>query len=152
MDSFSLAERIREYAFCFVGLPYIWGGDDPINGFDCSGLAQEILAAFGIKPAGDNNAQSLYNYFVKNSQPDIFDCGAIAFYGKDLQSISHVAVMIDGLTIIEAGHGGPSTLTREDAIKQNAYVRLRTVKYRGDFLAVLMPRYPRPTEIIGSIQ
>ncbi|MFC1535727.1 NlpC/P60 family protein, partial [Candidatus Neomarinimicrobiota bacterium] len=35
-------------AFHFVGLPYLWGGDDAVAGYDCSGLVIEILKSVGL--------------------------------------------------------------------------------------------------------
>lgn len=125
----------------FVGLPYIWGGDDPIVGFDCSGLVQEILASAGIDPPGDQSAQALYDKLYETSSLNVYGPGSVAFYGKSVREITHVAFMIDTYRIVEAGGGGSKTLTREDAAKQNAYVRIRTVKHRLDLVAVLKPRY-----------
>lgn len=39
-----LAATARKY----VGLPYVWGGENPNNGFDCSGLMQFVCRTWGI--------------------------------------------------------------------------------------------------------
>lgn len=132
------------YAISFVGLPYIWGGNNPLLGFDCSGLVQEILASVNMDPKGRDTAQGLYDHFSKNS---IFALqtptpGALVFYGKSLTEISHVAFMLDSNRIIEAGSGNHTTLTREVATAQNAFVRVRHYTYRGDLVAIVMPNYP----------
>lgn len=132
---------LKEYAMSFIGLPYIWGGDDPIKGFDCSGLVQEILASVGLDPAGDQNAQTLFNVFEKSASWNRLGCGSIAFYGKSVTQITHVAFMVDQYRIIEAGGGGSHTLTVVDATNQNAYIRIRLLHHRGDLVAVLRPSY-----------
>lgn len=48
--SSSLGSRSAEaaqYALKFIGTPYVWGGNDPSRGIDCSGLVQNMFGAFG---------------------------------------------------------------------------------------------------------
>src|SRR3990172_6729299 len=118
--------HLLEYAKSFIGLPYRWGGDDPIEGMDCSGLVQEILASVGMDPPGDQTAQKLYDHFSLHGKIGVYGeelVGALAFFGPDNKHISHVAFCIDQYRMIEAGGGGSQTKTREDAAKQNAFVR-----------------------------
>ena len=42
------AQDIINYAMQFEGYPYVWGGDSPPTGFDCSGFVQYVYAHFGI--------------------------------------------------------------------------------------------------------
>jgi cell wall-associated NlpC family hydrolase len=123
----------------FLSLPYKWGGDDPIKGFDCSGLIQELYAMIGLDPKGDQTAQALYEYFKTRSKESHRGCGALVFYGKSTLAITHVGMMVDDQTIIEAGGGGSNTHTLEDAAKQNAFVRLRPYNHRQDIVSVLYP-------------
>jgi cell wall-associated NlpC family hydrolase len=131
-----------EYALTFVGKPYRWGGDDAIEGFDCSGLAQELLASVGMDPPGDQTAQGLYNYFEGRGERNVYLAGALAFYGDSVTKITHVAVLMDQYRVIEAGGGGSKTTSEAAAAAQNAYVRLRPVNHRDDLIAVIRPRYP----------
>lgn len=131
------------YAMTFLGTNYLWGGDDPMKGFDCSGLVQEILASVNVDPAGDQTSQGLYNHFIQHGvallnepQP-----GAIAFYGKSKEKISHIAFCIDEKRIVEAGGGNSKTVDAEVAAKQNAYVRLRPYNRRKDLVAIILPNY-----------
>lgn len=134
-------ELLKLYALRFVGTPYTWGGDDSIYGYDCSGFVQELLASVGMDPPGDQTAQGLFNHFEKNAKWNSYGIGALAFYGKSVTQIIHVAMMLDQWRIIEAGGGGSKTLTREDAAKHNAYIRIRHIKSRPDLVAVLKPQY-----------
>ena len=131
------------YARSFLGLPYIWGGDDPVVGFDCSGLVQEILAGVGIDPTGDQTAQGLHDFFFSRAGTAVSapGPGALIFFGASKRQITHIGFMLDEFHMIEAGGGGSKTLTPSDASKQNAYVRIRPISRRTDCVAILNPAY-----------
>ena len=134
-------KTLVDYAKSFIGKPYIWGGEGPI-GFDCSGLVQEILRSVGDDPPGDQTAQGLYNHFKENGT--ISECmapGVIAFYGKTLIEITHVAFGIDSFRVIEAGGGDRRCTNEFEASKIGAMVRIRPYRSRKDFLGMLMPEY-----------
>lgn len=134
-------EILRNYAIQFVGRPYRWGGDDPMQGFDCSGFIQELLASVGLDPSGDQTAQSLFNHFEKNARWNEHECGALVFFGESVLKITHVAMMIDRYRIVEAGGGGSKTTSEEAASAQNAYIRVRHLKGRKDVVAIIRPWY-----------
>jgi cell wall-associated NlpC family hydrolase len=126
----------------YLSIPYLWAGDDPIKGYDCSGLMQELLAVLGLDPKGDQTAQTLHDFFNKpeNKVDTIYDTGTLIFYGRFKYRITHVAMFIGNQTLIEAGGGGSKNLNREDAIKQNAYIRMRRWDHRKDPVAVITPK------------
>ena len=136
MSSLNMKRAIAvQLAFSMVGKPYIWGGDDPMKGFDCSGLVIEILKSVGLLPRkGDWTAQGLYDLF-KGQEVNEPRAGCLAFYG--VPKISHVEWLeTDDLTIAASG-GGSKTLTEADAIRQNAYVKIRPL--RPDVVAFVDP-------------
>lgn len=137
MNALSIMER---YAWTMVGTLYLWGGDDP-SGWDCSGAAQEILSSVGEDPAGDQSAQAYFDYFRSRARLNTAVLGSLAFYGRDVSRVSHVSFCISPLCCIEAGGGDSSTTTRERAIEQNAFVRVRPIRAHKDLLAVLRPSY-----------
>jgi cell wall-associated NlpC family hydrolase len=134
-------KTLVNYAMSFIGQPYIWGAEGVI-GFDCSGLVQEILRSVGEDPMGDQNAQSLYAYFLKAGREiDQLETGGIVFYGHGLREITHVAFGIDNFRVIEAGGGGAACTTPVKAAQMKAMVRIRPYRHRSDMLIVLMPNY-----------
>lgn len=116
---------IQEYATHFIGKPYIWAGSGA-NGFDCSGFVIECLQAFGYLPKGDWTAESLYQK-LKSHQADIRDSKlSLAFFSNGTK-MTHVALMLDSSSYIEAG-GGDSKCT--SAENSTGMVRIRPVSWR----------------------
>lgn len=124
IDKRKLAIKI---AFEFLGMPYIWGGDDPIKGFDCSGMIIEILKSVGILPRkGDWTADGLLIYFRKKGTWGASPYeGCLVFYLNNNDRAVHVEMCIDKELSIGASGGGSKTKTAADAIRQNAYVKIR---------------------------
>lgn len=132
-------DLLVQYALRFVGLPYRWGGDDSIDGFDCSGFALEILAAFGFN-LPDQTAAGLYIWCkTMGARPETRP-GALAFYGKQ-GKISHVGVVINKDLMVEAGGGGAAVTSKDLAASLNAFVRIRPIRYRQDLVGCYYPMY-----------
>lgn len=133
------AKAMVEYLMHFIGLPYHWGGDDPIESYDCSGLTVEGLKSVGfLKNNDDMTAQGLYNISPKTTEAAE---GVLAFHGKDKEHITHVGICINKSQMLEAGGGNEDTTTPEIASKQNAFIRIRTIKSRGDLVGFADPFY-----------
>jgi cell wall-associated NlpC family hydrolase len=130
-----LADIIVDYAFMFIGIPYRWGGSNPMQGLDCSGYIQQCLAAIGKDPTGDQTAQSLYDIMRSYCKEDIVRKGTILFFGANKKSITHVALAYNEKFMLEAGGGGSSTTSLEQAIKADAFIRMRPI--RKDLIAFL---------------
>lgn len=115
----------REVAFKYLGKPYIWGGDDPILGFDCSGFCIEILKSVGILPRkGDWTAQGLWNRFSAKQVDNPYE-GCLVFWTGSTDKIIHVEYAINETLCIGASGGGSKTKDKEDAAGQNAYIKIR---------------------------
>ena len=102
--------KLSEYLMHFVGRPYVWCGNGSGQyggGFDCSGLVIEGLWALGILPSKDLTAQGIHDALIKsgwrNPYHTITREDDILFFGKDEKAITHVAVAIDNVLMIEAG-------------------------------------------------
>jgi hypothetical protein len=119
-----------------LGTPYRWGGDDPIEGFDCSGLVIDPLQAVGILPdPGDWTAADLAEHFGDRrvTNEDDLQPGCLLFWeNKAGTRIVHVEIVWhvfrERILCIGARGGGSRTTTREDAAAQNAYVKVRPAR------------------------
>lgn len=90
----------------------------------------------------DNTAQGLYNKFQSEGVINSKGFGALVFFGKSKTKITHIGFMLDKTRMLEAGGGGRHVKTIEDAIKYNAFTRIRPINIRADFVAVIKPIYP----------
>lgn len=137
-------DELIDYAKRFIGIPYIYGGNNPLTGMDCSGLMQWIFHAIGFAPHDRCDAQQLYNMYSSQLAKSIAtpQKGALVFYGKDMHSIDHIAFAINDNWIIESAGGDHTTLTIADAKIRGACVRERLYNYRKDLVAIILPQYP----------
>ena len=149
MRNFVTARRMVNYAIGFRGTAYRYGtdmgrGDDPIRGFDCSGLVSEVLRSVGLMRYRDRlSAQDIHDHFIEIGKPahdaedlKILKQGMLIFYGKG-GKVTHVAIAINRNQVIEAGGGSSDTLDDDRASIRNAFVRIRPWDYRSDILSIV---------------
>jgi cell wall-associated NlpC family hydrolase len=130
------------YAESFLGKPYLWGGDDPINGMDCSGYIIECLKSVGLLPNKfDTTSQGLHDLLVASGGEKVLAAkeGDIVFFGTP--KITHVALAISKDLMFEAGGGDSSVVDSKTAAAKNAFVRMRPINMRADLSAIVRPNY-----------
>jgi murein DD-endopeptidase len=129
----SLVSIAMDVAFSQLGRPYVWGGNDPMAGFDCSGLVVEVLQSVGVLPRqGDWSADALARRFKARMVPEAeLRPGWLVFWRRDDGTMRHVEMVYaveDGRVItIGASGGGPKTRTLADAIRMDAFTKLRPI-------------------------
>ena len=111
---------------------YKWAGDDPIEGFDCSGIVIEILKSIGTLPReGDWSANDLAHAFKSEG---VFEPGDLVFYDWNLDGkMDHVEMVYKKLRTgeiltIGASGGDATTKTEDIASAQNAYIKIRPMR------------------------
>lgn len=90
-----------EWALAQIGTPYVWGGETPGVGFDCSGLAQAAYAVAGIQLP--RVAQDQYDGTPKVPSGSPLAPGDLVFFGGDPSSIDHVGLyvgVVDGQSVM----------------------------------------------------
>ena len=133
--------QIVNFANGLLDVPYLWAGDSPARGFDCSGLILWIFQNLEILPRGDITAQGLYDKLQQQGmiQPLLPGIewnpkpGDLLFYGHE--HIPHIAIFIDDDKAISASGGGSNIRTREDAERAYAKVKIHSPAYRRDLVA-----------------
>lgn len=128
-------------AWSYLGIPYRWGGDDPIEGFDCSGFIVEILQGVGvISDRKDFTANGLWNLFSERT------CGVerpyegcLVFWMREspqpgIQApphAKHVELCLNKELCIGASGGSSQVVTELDAVQKNACVKIRPIRNRS---------------------
>jgi len=114
-------------AWKHYGRFYLWGGDDP-SGFDCSGFVLEILQSVGvISSTHDLTADDMYREWYDLYKINNPFSGCLAFRVNTNNKAYHVGFMIDSQHVMHAGGGGSYIKTVSDAIKHNAFIKVRPI-------------------------
>ena len=80
-----------------LGAPYKWGGNDSIEGFDCSGLIVEVLHSSGILARDRDMTAAMLA--AEYEETDVLEPGNLVFYdwNKDgrIDHVEMIAVVDD---------------------------------------------------------
>ncbi len=80
------------WALSQIGTPYVWGGESPGVGFDCSGLVQAAYRVAGV--ALPRVAQDQYDATPKLTVAQPLAPGDLVFFGGGPASIDHVGLFV----------------------------------------------------------
>jgi cell wall-associated NlpC family hydrolase len=95
----SLSSQVVSIALQYLGIPYVWGGSSPSQGFDCSGFVSYVYAQIGIYLP--HHAASQYGYGVPVSREDLAPGDLVFFNG-----LGHMGMYIGGGQFVHAPHTG----------------------------------------------
>ena len=87
----------------YLGVPYRWGGADPLTGFDCSGLTMFVYAQLGISLTHYTGAQF---YEGTRVPPAELQPGDLVFFEPSTAGPQHEGMYIGGGQFIQAPHTG----------------------------------------------
>jgi cell wall-associated NlpC family hydrolase len=93
-----------DWALAQVGTPYIWGGETPGVGFDCSGLVQAAYKVAGISLP--RVAQDQYNATAKLGPGDPVEPGDLLFFGGGPSDVTHVGIYVGDGQMVDAPYTG----------------------------------------------
>jgi hypothetical protein len=121
MRAVAIAER-------YLGVPYRWGGADPVSGFDCSGFAMYVYAQLGISLTHYTGSQWYEGDRVPPSQ---LEPGDLVFFEPSARGPQHEGIYIGGGRFIQAPHTG-------DVVKISS---LDEPSYRFGYVGAVRPSH-----------
>jgi cell wall-associated NlpC family hydrolase len=96
------------WALSQIGTPYVWGGETPGVGFDCSGLVQAAYAVAGLSLP--RVAQDQYDATPKLAPGAALVPGDLVFFGGGPGAIDHVGLFVGVIggqnVMVDAPHTG----------------------------------------------
>lgn len=96
----SLRNKMVNYGLQFVGNRYVWGGNDPHTGADCSGFVKYVYShVAGITLPRTSREQARQGTPIKSSQ---MRPGDLIFYANSGGTVNHVAMYIGNGQIVHA--------------------------------------------------
>lgn len=109
----------------YIGTRYVYGGNSPSAGFDCSGLVQYVCRRVGISVSRSSSAQ--YGNGVAVSRSDL-QPGDLIFFSKG-SGISHVVIYAGNGQVIHSPRPGKSVCytTLSNICSYSKYVGARRV-------------------------
>jgi hypothetical protein len=125
----STGARAVRIALQYLGTPYLWGGADPIMGFDCSGLTMYVYAQLGIHLTHYTGSQF---YEGAPVPPWALRPGDLVFFEPSSRGPQHEGMYIGGGRFIQAPHTG-------DVVKVSS---LSEPSYASGFVGAVRPFGP----------
>jgi cell wall-associated NlpC family hydrolase len=99
-DMGAIAARTAER---FVGIPYQWGGDNVVEGMDCSGFVRAVYNLCGVNIPRTSGEQFRTGDSVgRNSLKD----GDLVFFGASENAINHVGIYVGNNRFVHAPRRG----------------------------------------------
>jgi cell wall-associated NlpC family hydrolase len=99
-DMGGIAARTAER---FVGIPYRWGGDNVVEGMDCSGFVRAVYNLCGISIPRTSAEQFRAGEGV--SRENLKD-GDLVFFGSSVDKINHVGIYVGNGRFVHAPRRG----------------------------------------------
>jgi hypothetical protein len=99
-DMGSIAARTAER---FVGIPYRWGGDNVVDGMDCSGFVRAVYNLCGLSiPRTSRDQFKAGDQVAKDDLQD----GDLVFFGSSADNINHVGIYVGAGKFVHAPRRG----------------------------------------------
>lgn len=122
-ENLSLRNKMVNYGLQFVGNRYVWGGNDPHTGADCSGFTKYIYKnVAGVNLERVSRDQARQGKKIKSSE---MRPGDLVFYTDKRGTVNHVAMYIGNGQIVHAA-------------SKRSGIKISTWNYRNPYRIVNM--------------
>lgn len=116
------ANAIVIEAYKWISIPYLWGGDDPSTGMDCSGFTNYVYKQFGY-----DITRTTYTQVNQGTQVDVsldkLKAGDLIFFG-DPANPHHVGIYVGNNMYIHAPHTGDFIKVSDGALTASTARRI----------------------------
>ena len=102
----SAGNAVVEYAKTLVGVPYVYGGNSPDEGFDCSGFVKYVFSNFGVQLPRTSYSQM--NVGTPVTRDQLIPGDLVVFRGG-----GHVGIYVGDNYYIHAPQSGRSITVEE---------------------------------------
>jgi cell wall-associated NlpC family hydrolase len=116
-----------DYALKFQGTPYEWGGNDLVNGIDCSGFVKQVMkGTIGYNLPRTAAEQALVGTPIRRFE-DLRPGDRLYFRMRSESKISHTGIYMGNWRFVHSSHGkgGVSTDSLTKASWRNMLVAAR---------------------------
>jgi hypothetical protein len=121
-----LRQEILRTAERFIGVPYKWGGESTVSGFDCSGLTMVVYQLNGLDLPRTSGEQWAAGRPVGGS--DLAKGDLVFFATRGGHTVSHVGIYLGGDAFLHAPRRGNPI---QVASLSNGYYRARYLGARS---------------------
>ena len=120
-----IRNTIIETAGKYIGVPYSWGGENSVTGFDCSGLTSSVYRESGIMLPRTSREQYKAGIFVLKKD---LQKGDLVFFKTRGKAISHVGIFTGNSRFIHAPRKGKTVRSQSlnSSYYQKHYAGART--------------------------
>jgi cell wall-associated NlpC family hydrolase len=124
-QSSQIRDQIVKTAGKYIGVPYSWGGENSVTGFDCSGLTSSVYRESGIMLPRTSREQYKTGIFVLKKD---LKKGDLVFFKTRGRAISHVGIYTGNSRFIHAPRQGKTVRSQslDNSYYQKHYAGART--------------------------
>jgi cell wall-associated NlpC family hydrolase len=102
--------KMAQYSLNFIGTPYVWGGNDPTRGIDCSGFVKKLYGAIGLNLPRVADDQAKVGTRITRLE-DLRPGDRLYFWSASRGKIGHTGIYIGRGYFVHSssGRGGVAT-------------------------------------------